>query len=324
MDPPLVLVPSTLPDHEARSIAGLLGDHARVAVLGEATGAKRQRLLEDAAVLLVFAWRLHEDELASLRRLRLIQSAWAGVDRVPVERVRAACPGVTVATTSGANAVQVAEHAVGLYLDCTRGITWRDRSMRSGGWPQRVAAKRVAGSRVAVLGYGEVGRHVVPIFEALGAEVVVGTRSGRTAGGRKTVDVAGSRRRLGGVDGVVLCLPLTSETRGLVDREFLAALPEDGVLVNVARGAIVVAEDLYDHLLGHPRFQAGLDVWWSYPKGTGAHLQELPFHALPNVVMTPHSAFQAPEARRDMVQAACRNIVRFLEDGTPRNVVSQD
>jgi phosphoglycerate dehydrogenase-like enzyme len=123
-------------------------------------------------------------------------------------------------------------------------------------------------------------------------------------------------------DALVIALPLTAETEGLVDRTVLVAMKEDAILVNIARGKIIVEDDLYEHLRTHPRFRAALDVWWAYPDGKNGRPFHRPFHELPNMIMTPHVAFAIPEQRAHAMEEALENVGRFLRGLTPRNVVN--
>ncbi len=324
---PLVAVPhveETDDLHEARRV---LDGIARVEPLPSPSHREaRRRMLQEADVLLVFAWRIGDQEIPLLQNVGLVQSVWAGVDRIPVAALIQAHPRLQVASGSGPNASQVAEHAVGLYLDCAKRITLRDRRMREGGWPQELEGRRVEGSRVAVVGYGAIGSRVGRILSAMGAQVTAVNRSGELSASERSDQVHRAslqelHEALAGHDGVVLTLPLTEETRGLVDRRFLAAMPKDGILVNVARGRLVVASDLWAHLNANPGFMAGLDVWWRYPKEGQVRRQDHPFEQLENVVMTPHSAFNVPGTRKEMVLNAAANVARYLQDGKPDNVV---
>lgn len=319
MTRPLVLIPSEEREEDLRQVALVLGDSAEVAMLPPDGGASRRALLERAEALLVFAWRLREDELDALRNVRVVQSVWSGVDRIPVAALRAAFPALRIASGAGPNAAQVAEHALGLYLDCARRISRRDRALRQGEWQQHETALRVAGSRVAVVGYGHVGRRVARALRALDADVLIVNRSGQDEDGLSACDLDGLKERLGALDGVILALPLTAATEGMVDRHWLESMPSDGILVNVGRGRLVVEDDLYTHLEAHPDFFAGLDVWWHYPKKGSTFRQRHPFEALENVVMTPHSAFQVEGAREEMVQGAAANLRAFLDSGRLEN-----
>lgn len=324
----LVVVPHVEVTDDFRLARRFLAGTARVEVLPTESG-DRERLLQDTDALLVFAWRVRDEEVPLLRKCGLVQSVWAGVDRIPVAALTKAHPGLQVASGSGPNASQVAEHAVGLYLDCAKLITLRDRGMRAGQWPQELVGHRVEGSRVAVVGYGAIGSRVGRVLGAMGAKVTAVNRSGKVAGDQGGSDVQGAtldnlQQRLGDHDGVVLSLPLDARTEGLVDRRFLSAMPEDAILVNVARGRLVDASALWEHLNAHPRFMAGLDVWWRYPKEGKVRKQDHPFERLENVVMTPHSAFNVPGTRQEMVENAVKNVARFLQEGAAENVVTAD
>src|SRR5207247_11178510 len=96
-------------------------------------------------------------------------------------------------------------------------------------------------------------------------------------------------------DFVVLALPRTRETRGLVDPTFLRAMKPDAVLVNIARGKVVVEDDLFDHLRTHPAFRAALDVWWTYPDTKRVRHFRRPFHELPTVIIPPNSTKTIPK-----------------------------
>jgi phosphoglycerate dehydrogenase-like enzyme len=93
-------------------------------------------------------------------------------------------------------------------------------------------------------------------------------------------------------DAVVLCLPLTGETRGLIDAQRLSLMRRRAVLVNVGRGALVDEEALYEALSGGTIAGAGIDVWYNYPQSPDARASTrpstMPFEGLPNVVMSPH------------------------------------
>ena len=314
---PLVVVTGPdegLIERAETALAGL----ARVALLPPA-GAERAALLSAATVLIVPAWGLGDDELPLLGTVRLVQSLWAGADRIPVARLRAACPGVTVATGAGPNAPQVAEHALALYLACTRRLVPRDQALRAGIWEQWADARRVAGSRVAVVGTGHVGSRILRALAALDATCIGVNRSGRAVAGAAGMTLPALRQQLASLDGVILALPLARSTVGLVDTAWLAAMRPDGILVNVARGRLVDAAALHRHLLENPSFFAGLDVWWTYPKPGAPWVDPHGFAALPNVVMSPHHAFQAPGVRAAMQAGAVANVRRFLETGEVGN-----
>ena len=209
------------------------------------------------------------------------------------------------------NALQVAEIAVSLLLAAAKRIVPMDASLRRDDWSPRYEESPVVlldGKNVLVLGSGAIGRHVARLCKGLGMEVTAVRRGcsggasdpgGRTAGATsagagRVRPVAELPSLLPEADAVVICLPLTDETRGLVGESELALMSERAILVNVGRGPIVDESALYHALRDGTLHAAGLDVWYNYPNDepgrTSTSPSEYPFHELDNVVMSPHRA----------------------------------
>ena len=274
----------------------------------------------DVLVTTGFGREIPADLAARAPRLRMVQTLVAGVDHLPYRSFPRA---LVVCGNAGAYNVSVGEHALALLLAAAKDIPHRTREIASGVFDQSTRSKALAGATVLVLGMGGIGTYVARACKALGMHVVGVGRSGTVVppadeGGR----LDDLPRLLPHADYVVLALPLTARTLGLVNRTFLAAMKEGAVLVNVARGKIVDEDDLYEHLRSHPEFRAALDVWWVYPDGDRGHPFHRPFHELPNVVMTPHNANAIPGQRRWAMEAALNNVLRYLNGETPRNVVN--
>jgi phosphoglycerate dehydrogenase-like enzyme len=193
------------------------------------------------------------------------------------------------------NATPVAEMVVTLMLAAARQIVPADRALRGHDWRPRyrpTPALLMAGRTALILGYGAVGRKVGHICRALGMRVLAIRR--RPEGEADVYPPAALHRLLPQADALLVCLPHTPETDGLVGARELALLPRDAVLVNVGRGAIVDQGALYRALREGDLFAAGLDVWYNYPADEDARAHtppaDHPFHELDNVVMSPHRA----------------------------------
>ena len=273
----------------------------------------------DVLVTTGFGREIPPDLAVRAPRLRMLQTLVAGVDHLPFPTLPRS---LLLCGNAGAYNTSVGEHAMALLLAAAKDVPQRTREIISGVFDQNAPSKALAGSTVLILGMGGIGTMVATVCKSFHMRVVGVSRTGAVVppadeGGR----LADLPRLLPCADYVVIALPLTAETKGLVDARFLAAMKDDAVLVNIARGKLVLEDDLFEHLRTHARFRAALDVWWVYPEGTSGRPFHRPFHELPNVVMTPHNANAIPLQRRWAMEAAVENVLRFLRGETPRNVV---
>jgi phosphoglycerate dehydrogenase-like enzyme len=213
------------------------------------------------------------DALAALPRLRVVQLLSAGVEPwLPVVP-----DGVLLCNGRGVHGASTAELAVAGLLASRRGLVPFEAARRAHEW-RPVRTPGVTGRRVLVVGAGDIGRRVATALEAFDAEVTLVARTARD-GVRALADVPAL---LPEQDVVVLALPNTPQTRGLVDARFLAALPDGALLVNVARGAIVDTDALVAELRAG-RLHAFLDV--TDPEPLPA---DHPLWDVPNLLLTPH------------------------------------
>jgi phosphoglycerate dehydrogenase-like enzyme len=273
----------------------------------------------DVLVTTGFGREIPPDLATRAPRLQMLQTLVAGVDHLPYQVFPKS---LLVCGNAGAYNISVGEHAMALLLAAAKDIPQRTREIASGVFDQSAPSKALAGTNVLILGMGGIGTTVAGACKAFRMHVVGVSRNGAVVspadeGGR----LADLPRLLPRADYVVLALPLTAQTKGLVDATFLSAMKDDAVLVNIARGKLIVEDDLFEHLRAHPDSRAALDVWWVYPEGTSGRPFHRPFHELPNVVMTPHNANAIPPQRRWAMEATLDNVLRFLRGETPRHIV---
>ncbi|NDJ75126.1 MAG: hydroxyacid dehydrogenase [Chloroflexi bacterium] len=199
------------------------------------------------------------------------------------------------------NAAPTAEMALGLLLAAAKRIVPSDRDFRRHDWTPRYQpypSMLLAGKRVLVLGYGAVGQRVGAACRVLGM-TVTGIRRRISApqddGTGVTVYPPDTLHDLlPQTDVLVICLPGTDATTGLIGAVELALLPPGAILVNVGRAAVVEQGALYAALRDGHLFAAGLDVWYTYPTDEASRTYtppaDYPFHELDNVVLSPHRA----------------------------------
>ncbi len=281
--------------------------------VAEVVGPDLPEALEPRVVaLLVFKFReeVPLERLRRLRSLRWIQAITAGVDHIVKEPLP---EGVQVLHTPSPNADAIAEHVLALLLAAAKRIVFHTEAMRRGAFPQGTESRRLKRATLLVVGLGNIGCEVARRARCLGMRVIgIRRRPRPKCGVRAVYPLAQLLQVLPRADAVVLALPLTPETEGLIGKEALNRMKPDAILVNVARGRIVDAEALYRHLQRHPNFVVALDVWWRYPAPGEPFQQPVPLETLPNVIMTPHVAPVVPGFLERMVLAAARRLRRKL------------
>ncbi|MEM0376569.1 MAG: 2-hydroxyacid dehydrogenase [Thermofilum sp.] len=276
--------------------------------------------IEDAEAAI--ALQLPLQALDRARRLRFVQVPAAGVDWLNVKEL--AARGITVASAKGCNARAVAEHALALILALAKRIALQDSELKRGSWLRYVEEnflQDIEGSTLAIVGYGSIGRELARMAKALGMKVIGVRRNPQPDGVADLVcGVEELHRVLGEADYVVVALPLTEETRGLIGERELRAMKRSAYLINVGRGPVVDEKALRRALEEGWIAGAGIDVWWLYPPEEGWPSRE-GIHKLPNVVATHHKAGWTRKSREACLRFSAENVARFLSGLKPLNVV---
>ena len=251
-------------------------------------------LASDADVLL--GPFVTEKLLQSAPKLRLIQVPWTGMDTFDFSAVQNS--EVPICNTHS-NADAVAEMALALTLDLTKKISYHDRKMRRGNWnrdqqPLSLKSAMIRGSTVCILGLGNIGGRIAALFRAFGATVYGISNRCTTDGTADCVFPQTDMLKAASQADIIVCtLPLTPETRGCIDADFLRALKPGVLLVNVSRAAVIHEEALYKALCDGQIGGFAADVWWSAPKRGESESwpsSAYAFQDLENVVLSPHRA----------------------------------
>lgn len=301
-------------------LALLAGSGAR---LVERPCRTEDELLEhgrDAAAILTLDEPLTARVIAGLRGCRVIARFGIGVDRVDLEAATAA--GIVVTNVPDYCVDEVSDHALGLLLAVTRRIVPLDRAVRDGVWDTAAVAgpvRRLRGRRLGIVGFGRLGRSFAAKAQALGLEVVAYDPNVADS----DIEAAGVRSLsldalIASSDIVSLHVPLTPQTRHLLDRQRIDSLPAGAVLLNTSRGGLVDEKALAAALREGRLGGAGLDVFETEPPP-----RDHPLLGLPNVVVSSHSSHYSLEAGADMRAKAFGNVARVLRGEAPLSPVNR-
>lgn len=311
-DVSLIVIPDDAPPVLSRSDAfAQLRDceHRIYATLPANSRELAARIGEaDAVINIRSSTRFGAEVLADCPRLRLISIWGTGTDHVDLAAARAR--GIAVTNTPAVSAVAVAEHTVSLMFAVARQTVNIDRAVRAGEWP-RAMVQQLHGKTLGVIGTGAIGGAVARLGAAIGMHVIAWSFNRR--GDYAWVTFEDVFRR---ADVVSVHVRQSPETLGMIRAEHFALMKPTAILINTARGGIVVEKDLVEALRNQRIAGAGLDVFETEPLPPDS-----PLRLLPNVVLTPHAAGITREATEAGLAMAIGNVLAFRA-GTPAHVVN--
>ncbi|QDT69387.1 Glycerate dehydrogenase [Planctomycetes bacterium MalM25] len=257
------------------------------------------------------------DEIVRRGRLRWIQSSAAGMDHCLVPEVIDS--EIMVSSASGVLADQVADHTFALLLGVLRSLPTFFEAKAKREFIRR-PTRDLHGARVGIVGFGGNGRRLYEVLKPFRTKVWATDYFPENApeGLQALLPADALEEMLPQVDLLILAAPLNEQTRGMIDAKRLALLPESAVLVNMARGPLVVEEALADALESGRLAGAGIDVTEVEPLDPSSRLWELP-----NLIITPHVGGQASRRLDDMTDFLCENLRRYFRGELPRNYLAE-
>ncbi|MEW1835719.1 D-2-hydroxyacid dehydrogenase [Microbacterium sp. NPDC079995] len=305
-DPALIPSPTYVADHK--------GVHP---ALDDEQLARWRGMLAEADVLWDFDWQDANHLADHAPKLRWVQATSSGVGQVLVRFGITETPAYTITTAAGVHAVPLAEFALTGILHVVKGLPMLRRLQAERTW-QRYTTRQVQGLHTVVVGLGTVGRESVRLLAAAGLEVTAVGRDGRSydvPGATRVIGMSQLDELLPATDALVLCCPLTDETRGLMDEHRFGLLQHGAALVNIARGGVVDEPAMLAALESGRLGGAALDVFAAEPLPTDS-----PLWARDDVLVSPHSASTVDQENGRILEIFLDNLERFRSGREMRNV----
>lgn len=264
-------------------------------------------LVNDAEVLITW-WSNFRPQYLESPSLRWIHALSAGVDGFllpPVLEGR-----VILTNSSGIHGIPISEHVFAMLLSFSRGLYHFGKYQQQSRWQRDVHLTELRGKTLGIIGLGSIGREVARLGTAFGMRVIAAKRTPGPPleGVNRVVSLEGMEMVLKESDYLVLTVPLTPETQGLIGAKQLAVMKPSAIIINVARGEVLDETALIDALRSKRIAGAGLDVFDAEPLP-----EDSPLWQLDNCLITPHCAALSPQYMTRATDLFCRNLDAYLK-----------
>jgi phosphoglycerate dehydrogenase-like enzyme len=278
---------------------------------------------ESVEILLLGGFWLTKERIRSMKNLRMIQSYSAGVEHIDFEAIPL---DVAVCSNAGAFAGPIAEFVFGTVISLGRNLEMHDREMRNGKFIRTPLGLYLLGKTFGIIGTGGIGHETAKLAKSFGMKTMgINTTGSAVRDFDTVVNLDGLNTLLSESDVILVAAPLTVKTRDLLGCDQFRLMKPNCIIVNVARGAIINEQALYEFLRDHPDAKAALDVWWRYPKtGEGTVTQDYPISSLPNVLSSPHFSDGVGEQLKMGSDSAVDNIIRYLKNEPLKGIVRRE
>ena len=320
---PKVLITMEVGPEIRAAVSGNLPSDVQVTYLADSVEADRTAAFEVADVLAVYHMgkEIREEEFPLISRIPMLQSITAGVESLPYDYIS---PDTVVCANAGAWAWPLAEYVMGMAVTLEREILTHSMTLAKGVW-NRTRSRGLRGRTMGIIGFGGIGQATAKLAKAFGMNIMAINRSGKTDMPVEFIGVeTDTEKVLAESDLVLLCTPLTKKTQGMIGSRELDLMKEDAVLINVGRGPLVDEDALYEHMVRHPNFKFGSDVWWKEPTSDGKYSLKRPHFNSRNFLGTPHNADHLVGMLPEAVKLAMQNVTRYFHGEPLHGVVKRE
>jgi len=284
------------------------------------TGMKPEELKKEIGkydgLIIRSATKVTAEIVDAAKKLKVVGRAGSGLDNV--DKVAATKRGIVVMNTPGGNTITTAEHTVSLLLSMARQIPQATASMKQGKWEKKkFMGIELYNKVLGIIGIGNIGSHVARMAQGMGMHVMaydpyLSEEKAKTLG----VQVAVLEDLFKNADFITMHIPLTAETKGLINEKSIAKMKKGVRIINASRGGVVDEEALFKALKEGRIASAALDVFEKEPPG------ESPLLQLDNFICTPHLGASTEDAQENVAVAVANQIADYLLHGTIRNAVN--
>lgn len=277
-----------------------------------------KKVIKDYHALVVrSATKVTAEIIEAADNLKVIGRAGTGVDNIDMQA--ATKKGIVVMNTPGGNTITTAEHAVSMLMALARKIPQATASMRKGEWEKKkFEGTEVTSKTLGILGVGNIGSVVADRAQGLKMNVIAyDPYLSQDAANRMGVEPVSLDELYKRSDFISIHVPLTNETKGVVNKGAFAKMKKGVKIINCARGGIVNEKDLCDAIKAGIVSGAAMDVFEKEPA-----LPDNPLLQMEEVILTPHLGASTAEAQENVAIAIAEQIVDYLVKGTIRNAVN--
>jgi D-3-phosphoglycerate dehydrogenase len=248
------------------------------------------------------------------KNLQVVSRYGVGVDQIDLDAAREF--GVTITNTPGANANSVAELSLGLMLSLLRSIPEANQKTKSGEWP-RMRGAELSGKTIGLIGLGAIGQQLAGLLKGFECEVLAcDPFISHEVAQKYLVKLLPIKEILPQAEIISLHLPVTPDTKNMVDSQFFEQMKQGSYLINTARGELVVEEDLLKAIEAGQLAGAGLDVFCQEPPSPGN-----PLLGDSRIITTPHISSHTQGSANRMGQIAVKQCLAALSGEQPLNIV---
>jgi len=308
------------PDDVYEIIRSQLPEDFELVTLKKEDDKERGEKIREVDFIIVATAKVTEGLLKNAKKLKLIQHQGVGYDNIDIQAAKRM--GIPIGLTPEGTSIGVAEHTLLLILSVYKKIVIAHNSLLKGEWlqfPLRPESYEMYGKILGLVGFGRIGREVAKRAKPFDVRILYYDKYIHVLPEEKEklgVEEVSFEKLLAESDIVSLHVPLTDETKGMMNHKTFKAMKNTAILINTARGSLVNEKDLYEALKDRRIAGAGLDVFEKEPPSS-----DNPLFKLDNVILTPHISAGTKDALIAKMRAAFANMVRVTKGETPINLV---